>query len=117
LTLKSFERAEDKGGWWKYTNETFVVKIDHENRTLSLLYPKFQFRWLGSFDATATHYVYPGEKSTFGAGGNGGGSLLDLTNNTTRTLVEPDNRGNIRRRAFTGMAWSIRRTMCRGGLA
>jgi hypothetical protein len=92
----------DKGGEWKYTNETFVVKIDRESRTLSLLYSNFQFRWLGRFDATATHYVYPGEKSTFGAGGNGGVRLLDLANNTTRTVVEPDNRGQYSLPRFYG---------------
>jgi hypothetical protein len=75
------------------TNTTFLIKVDRNGPTLKLLYRDFQFRWSGWLDASATHYLYSGENGTPGNGGNGGVFLRDLVNNTTRTIVEPDNSG------------------------
>ncbi len=75
------------------TNTTFLIKAEHAGPTLKLLYRDFKLHWLGWLDASATHYVYSGENRTPGKGGNGGVFLRDLVNNTTRTIVEPDNSG------------------------
>jgi hypothetical protein len=73
--------------------ECFLLKTDHTERTLKLLYPKFKFEHLGRLDDAATRYLYNGESGLPGRGGNGGVLLRDLSSNTTRTLVEPDNAG------------------------
>ena len=57
---------------------------------------------LGSFESRrgilfqmryAPHYQRQGEPCAAGSGGNGGVYLRNLTNDTTLTLVEPDNSG------------------------
>jgi hypothetical protein len=73
--------------------QSFLIKAGRAGPSLSLLYRNFQFHWLGHLDATATHYLYDGEAGKPGTGGNGGVFLRNLTNDTTLTLVPPDNSG------------------------
>ena len=70
--------------------EAFLLKADKSVPSLELLYPNFKFRWLSRLDPDATHYVYGGEAGAPGKGGDGSVHLLNLTNNTTLTLVPPD---------------------------
>jgi len=79
--------------WSWYTNGSFLVKIDRAGPALKLINPNFKFKWLGTFDADASHYAFDGENGGYGQGGNGGVYLRDLSNNTVRTIVEPDNVG------------------------
>lgn len=75
------------------TNTTFLIKAERNGPALKLVYRDFRFHWQGWLDASATHYLYSGESGTPGNGGNGGVFLRDLANDTTRTIVEPDNGG------------------------
>jgi hypothetical protein len=77
----------------KNWGQSFIVKLDQSDLSLKLLYKDFKFQWSGHFDANLTHYVYEGESGQPGSGGNGAVYLRNLTNNTTMTLVEPDNGG------------------------
>jgi hypothetical protein len=83
LTLESQEN-------W---GQSFLVEVDQTDLSLKLLYRDFRFQWGGHLDSDRTHYVYEGESGQPGKGGNGGVYLRNLTNNTTVTLVEPDNGG------------------------
>jgi hypothetical protein len=73
--------------------QSFLFKTSHADPTLKLLYPNFKFEHLGRLDASATHYLYNGEPGLPGRGGNGAVLLRDLTNDSTTTLVPPDNSG------------------------
>jgi hypothetical protein len=73
--------------------ESFLFKASQTDPTLKLLYPNFKFEHLGRLDTSATHYLYNGERGLPGSGGNGAVLLRDLTNNSTTTLVPPDNSG------------------------
>lgn len=75
----------------KNWGECFLLEVDRKDLSINLLYRDFKFEWLGHLDAGCTHYVYQGESGKPGSGGNGGVYLRNLTNNTTMTLVEPDN--------------------------
>jgi hypothetical protein len=77
----------------KNWGQSFLVKLDPSNLSFKLLFREFKFQWSGHFDADCTHYVYQGESAGPGKGGNGGVYLRNLTNDTTVTLVEPDNGG------------------------
>lgn len=77
----------------KNWGQAFLVKVDQSDSSLKLLYRDFKFQWSGHFDTDLTHYVYQGESRGPGKGGNGGVYLRNLTNDTTLTLVEPDNGG------------------------
>ncbi len=77
----------------RHSGESFLLKADRATRTLRLVKRNFQFHHLGRLDAEGTHYLYEGENGTPGAGGNGGLYLRDLSDDSVRTLVEPDNRG------------------------
>ena len=74
---------------------SFLLKADRTSPTptLKLINPEFQFEWGGHLNAEATHYLYQGESGVPGNGGNGAVYLRDLSNDTTRTLVTPDNKG------------------------
>jgi hypothetical protein len=80
---------ENEKNW----GQSFLLKAERKDLSLKLLYRDFKFQWSGHFDADLTHYVYQGESRGSGKGGNGGVYLRNLTNNTTLTLVEPDNGG------------------------
>src|SRR5439155_23816223 len=41
--------------------ESFLLKADHDTRTLKLVDREFKFQWLGHFDPSGSHYVYEGE--------------------------------------------------------
>ncbi len=84
LLTKSSER-----NW----GECFLLQVDRKDLSVKLLQRDFKFQWSGHFDADLTHYVYQGESGKPGSGGNGAVYLRNLTNNTTMTLVEPDNGG------------------------
>lgn len=75
------------------TNTTFVLRVEHNGPRFTLLSRTFQLHWLGFFDASGTHYLYSGETGGPGSGGNGGVYLRDVSNNTDRVLVPPDNGG------------------------
>lgn len=77
----------------KNWGRSFLAKVDQSDLSFRLLCADFQFQWGGHFDKDCTHYVYEGESGGPGKGGNGGVYLRSLTNNTTMTLVEPDNGG------------------------
>jgi len=68
------------------TGESFLLKANHADPALKLLYRKFKFEHLGRLDVSATHYLYNGESGLSGRGGNGGVFLRDLSDNTSRTL-------------------------------
>lgn len=72
---------------------SYLLKADRSTRTLTLVSRDFEFKWGGRLDATGSHYLYDGESGAPGSGGNGGVFLRDLTDNTTRTIVPPDNKG------------------------
>lgn len=73
--------------------ESFLFKASQADPTLKLLYPRFKFEHLGRLDTSAMRYVFNGEPGMPGRGGNGAVLLRDLTNNSTTTLVPPDNSG------------------------
>jgi hypothetical protein len=50
----------------KNWGESFLVKLDRNDRTLKLIKRKFQFRHLGFLDATGTQYLYEGESGVPG---------------------------------------------------
>jgi hypothetical protein len=81
---------------------SFVLRAEHSNPELRPFSSDFKFQWLGRFDADGTHYVYPGESGPPGRGGDGGVYLRNLTNNTTVTLVAPDNGGQYSLPRFFG---------------
>jgi hypothetical protein len=82
--------------------ESFLLKANHADPSLKLLYRNFKFEHLGRLDASATHYLYNGESGSPGRGGNGGVFLRDLSDNTSRTLVEPDGSGQYALARFYG---------------
>jgi hypothetical protein len=73
--------------------DSYLLKLNQTSSSFEIVQREFRFRWQGMFDATATHYLFDGESGEPGRAGNGGVYLLDLESNTTRTLVEPDHRG------------------------
>lgn len=74
---------------------SFLLKAERSSPapTLKLINPEFQFEWGGQLDAQATRFLFQGESGTPGSGGNGAVYLRDLSNDTTRTLVPPDYKG------------------------
>ncbi len=74
---------------------TFLLKAERTSPgpTLKLIDPEFQFEWSGRLAAHATHFVYQGESGAPGRGGNGAVYLRDLSDDSVRTLVPPDNKG------------------------
>ena len=82
--------------------ESFLLKANHADPALKLLYRKFKFEHLGRLDVSATHYLYNGESGLPGRGGNGGVLLRDLSDNSSRTLVPPDGSGQYAIPRFYG---------------
>ena len=82
--------------------ESFLLKLDRNDRTLKLVKRNFKFHHLGFLDAAGTHYLYEGENGTPGTGGNGGVFLYDLSDDSVRTLVPPDNAGQYSLARFCG---------------
>lgn len=82
----------------------FLLKADRTSSkpTLKLVSPEFKFEWGGHLDASATHFLYQGESGGSGAGGNGAVYLRDLSDNSVRTLVPPDNQGQYAIPRFYG---------------
>jgi len=80
----------------------FLVKLDRNNRTLNLVKRDFKSHHLGFFDANATHYIYEGENGAPGRGGNGAVYICDLSDDSVRTLVPPDNGGQYSLARFCG---------------
>lgn len=74
---------------------TFLLKAERTSPTptLKLINSEFQFEWGGRLDAQVTHFLYQGESGAPGNGGNGAVYLRDLADNSVRTLVPPDNKG------------------------
>jgi hypothetical protein len=104
-----FTEAKEKA-WGR----SFLLKTDRD-LSLKLLYRDFKFQWLGHLDADCTHYLYEGESGQPGKGGNGGVYLRNLTNDTTLTLVEPDNGGQYSLARFwdDGVIYSRKRLLWR----
>jgi hypothetical protein len=73
--------------------ESFLFKTSHADPSMKLIYRNFKFEHLGRLDTSAKYYLYNGELGLPGRGGNGAVLLRDLTKNSIRTLVPPDNRG------------------------
>jgi hypothetical protein len=94
---------------------SFLLKADRKDLSLRLLYRDFKFQWGGHLDSDCIHYVYEGESGQPGRGGNGGVYLRNLTNNTTLTLVEPDNGGaySLMRFCDDGVIYSRKRLLWR----
>jgi hypothetical protein len=88
-------------GWNWYTNGSFMLKIERSG-FLTLSRQNFKFKWLGKFNAAETYYVYDSEPGAIGRGGNGGILVLDLLDDTTATLVPPDNKGQYAIPRFYG---------------
>jgi len=82
----------------------FLLKAERTlpQPTLRLVSPEFKFEWGGHLDASATHFLYQGESGAAGAGGNGAVYLRDLSDNSVRTLVPPDNKGQYAIPRFYG---------------
>lgn len=82
----------------------FLLKADRATAppTLQLVAREFQFRWGGQFNVNATLYVYQGESGAVGKGGNGAVYLRDLRDNSVRTLVPPDDKGQYAIPRFYG---------------
>lgn len=74
---------------------TFLLKAERTSPTpaLKLINPELQFEWGGELDPQAKHLLYQGESGPRGNGGNGAVYLRDLSDNSVRTLVPPDNKG------------------------
>lgn len=79
-----------------YTNSSFLIRVERAGPALKLAKAHFQFKWSGHLDAGATHYVY--------GGGRGDGSIVlrDLTNDTERVIVPPNNQGYYSMPQFYG---------------
>ena len=73
--------------------DSYLLKLNQTSSSFEVVQREFGFRFVGMLDVTATHYLFDGESDEPGRGGNGGVYLLDLQRNTTRTVVEPDHRG------------------------
>ena len=99
----------------KNFGRSFLLKADRKDLSLKLLYRDFKFQWLGHLDADCTHYLYEGESGRPGGGGNGGVYVRNLTNDTTLTLVEPDNGGQYSLARFwdDGVIYSRKRPLWR----
>jgi hypothetical protein len=82
--------------------KSFLLRADKTGPALKLVCRDFQFEWLGHLDEAGTRYLYDGESGQPGGGGNGGVFMRNLTNNTSRTLVEPDNGGQYALPRFYG---------------
>ncbi|HEX5223367.1 MAG TPA: hypothetical protein VFZ59_27650 [Verrucomicrobiae bacterium] len=95
LAEKDYERQARK---------CFLLKIERTTPrpTLKLVSPDFQFAWGGRFNAEGTHFLYQGESGGPGSGGNGAVYLRDLSDNSVRTLVPPDNKGRYAIPRFYG---------------
>jgi hypothetical protein len=72
---------------------SYLLKVDRASNVLVLLDRNFDFHWLGNIDPSGTHYMFDGESGAPGTVGNGGVFLSDLKDNTTRTILTPDNKG------------------------
>jgi hypothetical protein len=77
----------------KNWGESFLLKLDRNDRTLKLVKRTFKFKHLGFFDSEGAYYLYEGESGPPGRGGNGGVYLRDVSDDSVRTLVPPDNGG------------------------
>lgn len=86
----------------KNWGESFLLKLDRNEKTLKLVKRDFKFQWLGVFDAEGTRYLYEGENGQPGAGGNGGVYLRDLADDRVKTLIPPDNGGQYSLARFCG---------------
>ena len=86
----------------KNWGESFLVKLDRNDRSLKLVKRNFKFHHLGFLDAAGTHYLYEGENGVPGRGGNGGVFLRDMSDDSIRTLVPPDNSGQYSLARFCG---------------
>jgi len=84
-----FFTLEKEKNWGK----SFLLKLDRTTKTLKLVSRSFKFQWGGHLDPEEKHYVYEGENGEPGRSANGGVNLRNLVDDSVRTLVEPDNRG------------------------
>jgi hypothetical protein len=82
----------------------FLLKADRASPqpALKLISPEFKFEWGGHLDASATHFLFQGELGGSGVRGNGAVYLRDLSDNSVRTLVPPDNKGQYAIPRFYG---------------
>ena len=108
-TLSAFSQWND----WNYDayfalansihgGKSFLLRADKTGPALKLVCRDFQFEWGGRLDEAGTRYLFDGESGPSGRGGNGGVFLRNLTNNTSRTVVEPDNGGQYAISRFYG---------------
>lgn len=86
----------------RYTNTSFLIKLDRPGPSLTMVKPDFQLRWLGQLNAAGTCYVYPGESGPSGRGGNGAIYVLDMLTGKVTTLVPPNNKGQYAIPRFSG---------------
>ena len=93
-----FLTLESEKNW----GESFLLKLDRSERTLKVVKRNFKSQHLGFLDAEATHYLYEGENGVRGRGGNGGVYLRDLSDDSLKTLVPPDNAGQYSLARFCG---------------
>jgi hypothetical protein len=71
---------------WQATN-SYLIKLERPGAALNLMAGDFKFEWSDHLDPTTIRYVYSGRE----AGDRTTGVFLrDLGQNTTRTLVVPD---------------------------
>ncbi|MGC3960266.1 MAG: hypothetical protein QM813_20760 [Verrucomicrobiota bacterium] len=82
----------------------FLLKVDRSKTppVLKVVSREFQFAWGGTFNPDASRYLFQGETGASGSGGNGAVYLRDLTDNSERTLVPPDNKGQYAIPRFFG---------------
>jgi hypothetical protein len=69
---------------------SILLRANKTGPALKLVCRNFHSERLGRLDEAGTRYLYGGESGHSGALTNGAVLLRDLTNNTSRTVVEPD---------------------------
>ena len=83
---------------------SFVLKADRTSPKprLKQVFQSFKFEWGGRFDAKAEQFLYQGESGAPGRGGDGAVYLKDVTYNSIKTLMPPDNKGQYSIPRFYG---------------
>jgi hypothetical protein len=84
------------------SGECALLRTGRANPAFTVFSRDFKFGYLGMFDDAATHYLYEGESGATGRGGNGAVILRDLSDNTERVLIPPDNGGQYSVARFYG---------------
>jgi hypothetical protein len=80
----------------------YLLKVNRAGPSLELVDRTFGYRWGGSLDRSATHYLYQGESGTPGHSADGAVYLRGLADGKVSTVVPPDNKGQYSIPRFYG---------------